>query len=213
MYDKTHIGLVDTHTEGDGRHNHINVLAQERVLVGTADSAFHSSMIGQGLNIIEAQHFGQFLDLLAAQAVDDARLALIGLNELDNLAVHVLALGPYLIVEVGAVERGFEDGGFGHAQVFLDIVLHLGRRRCCQGDDRTHTDAVDNGPDIAVFRAKIMTPLRDTVCLVHSIERDGHILQEGHVLFLGKRLGSDIQQFGAPAAHVIFHFLDGLLGE
>ena len=170
-------------------------------------------MVGQRLDVVEAQHLGQFLHLLAAQAIDDARLALVALDELDDLAVHVLGLGTHLIIKVGTVERRLEHGSAGHAQVLLDIMLHLGRRGRRQGDDRTHADAVDDRADIAVLRAEIVSPLRDTVCLVNGIERDGHIFQEGHIVFLGKRLGSDIQELGATVAHVFLHLLDGLLGE
>ena len=105
MDDKPHIGLVDTHTEGDGRYNHVNILAQESVLIVAAHRALHACMIGQRLDIVEAQHLGQFLDLLAAQAVDNARFALVGLDELDDLAIHVLGLGTHLIIQVGTVER------------------------------------------------------------------------------------------------------------
>ena len=92
-------------------------------------------------------------------------------------------------------------------------MLHLRRCGGRQCDDGTDTDAVDDRADVAVFRAEIMAPLRYTVSLVNSIERDGHILQEGHIILLGKRLGCDIQQLGTATAHVILHFFNRLLGE
>ena len=105
MDDKPHIGLVNTHTEGDGRHDNIDILAQEGILVCTAHRALHAGMIGQRLDVVETEHLGEFLHLFAAQTIDDARLSLVGLDELDDFTIHVFALGPHLVVEVGAVER------------------------------------------------------------------------------------------------------------
>ena len=49
--------------------------------------------------------------------------------------------------------------------------------------------------------------------LIDSIERDGHILQEGDILVLGQGLGCNVEELGAPAAHVVLDNLDGLLGQ
>ena len=104
MDDKPHVGFVDTHTEGNSRHDDIHVLTQESVLVGAANCTLHAGMIGQCLDIVKAQHLGKFLDLLAAEAIDNARLALVGLDELDDFTVHVLSLGTHLIIQVWTVE-------------------------------------------------------------------------------------------------------------
>ena len=186
MDDKPHIGFINAHAECDSRHNDIHILAQEGILIGATHGTLHAGMIRQRLDIVKTQDLGKFLYLLTAQAIDDARLALVSLNKLDDFAVHILGLGPYFIVQVRTVKRGLEHCSIGHAQVLLDIVLHLGRRRRRQGNDGTLADAVDDGTYIAILRAEIMSPLRDTVCLVNGIEGNGHVLQESHILLLSK---------------------------
>ena len=56
-----------------------------------------------------------------------------------------------------------------------------------------------------------MSPLRDTVSLVNSIEGDVCLFEEFHVLLLGQRFGGDIQQFCLARLHVGFHLVDGRL--
>ena len=65
-----HVGLVDTHAEGYGCHNHVDLFQQECVLVGRAGGCVHSSMIWEGLDVVDFQQFCKFLHFLAAEAVD-----------------------------------------------------------------------------------------------------------------------------------------------
>ena len=102
--DKSHIGLVNAHAEGDGRHNDVHILAEEGILVSTTHGTLHTGMVGQRLDVVEPQHLGEFLYLLAAQAIDDARLPFICLDKFDNLTIHVLGLGTNLIVKIGTIE-------------------------------------------------------------------------------------------------------------
>ena len=103
--DKAHVWLVNAHAEGDGRHNDVDLLEQELVLVLAAGGAVHACVIGQRLDAIDAQQLGKVLNTLATEAIDDARLAFIGLDKLNDVLVDVLGLGPNLVVEVGTVER------------------------------------------------------------------------------------------------------------
>ena len=104
MYDKAHVRFVNAHAEGDGRDNHVYLLEQELVLVLAACGTVHAGMVSQCLDAVDAQQLGQILDALAAQAIDDARLALVSLDEFDDVLVDVLGLGPHLVVEVRPVE-------------------------------------------------------------------------------------------------------------
>ena len=64
MDDVAHIRLVDTHTEGDGGHDDINLIHDEIVLRLCARRRIHASMIGTGIDVIGPQHLGQFLHFL-----------------------------------------------------------------------------------------------------------------------------------------------------
>ena len=92
------VRLVDAHAEGDGGHDHVDLLAQEGVLIGRTGRTVHAGMIGQCLHSVEFQHLGEFLDLAAAQAVDDTRLPLVGLGVAHEVDLDVLGLGPDLVI-------------------------------------------------------------------------------------------------------------------
>ncbi len=206
------IGLVDAHAEGDRSHDHVDPLHQEVVLIRGARGGVHAGVVGQRLDAVGYQQFGQLLHLLAAQAVDDAALALVLLDEADDVAVDVV-FGPDLVVEVRPVEGGLEDRGIAHAQILLDIHLHLRRGGGREGDQRGLADLVDDRADAAVLGAEIMPPLRDAVGLVDGVERNLDLAQKGHVVLLRQRLGSEIEQLGLAVQHVLTHLVDGRLVE
>ena len=210
--DIAHVGFVDAHAESDRRHDHLDALHQEVVLIGGARRRIHTGMVGQRPDAIGHEQLGQLLDLLAAQAVDDAALALVLLDETDDVVVDVV-LGPDFVVEVRAVERRFEDRGVGHAQILLDVELHLGRGRSRQGDQRRRANLVDDRPDAAVLRAEVVSPLRNAVRLVDGVERNLYLAQERHVVLLGERLGCEIEQFGLAVEHVLPNLRHGGLVE
>src|SRR5579859_3624890 len=167
-------------------------------------------MIGYRLYPIGDKHVGQLLRRLAIQRIDDATLALL----LDNIAddtfdgLILLYLGLDLIVEIAAVERRNENVGLPQSQILYNIAFYLGGSGGCQGDYRdVWVDLVHHLPQPAVFRAEIMTPLRDTMCFINGEKRDLQITEEFHILLLGKRLGCNIQHFGMTIEQILMDFL------
>ena len=136
------------------------------------------------------------------------RLPLLRLDIFDYILVDIRRLGAHLVVEVGPVERRLEDRGIEHAQVLLDIVLHLGGGSGREGDNGFYPYLVDDGSYAAILGTEVVPPLRDTVRLVDSIERDVYLTQKVDILFLGKRLGCDIQQFGFSRQYITLDLID-----
>ena len=101
----THIRFVNTHAESNSSHNHIDFFHKEIVLVLCSCGRIHSGMIGTGINPVRLKYFSKFLYFLPAQAIDDARLFRIILDELDNILIYVCSLGTYLIIKIRAIER------------------------------------------------------------------------------------------------------------
>ncbi len=130
-----------------------------------------------------------------------------------DVAVGVLVLRSDLVVKVLTVERGFEDGNIVHAEVFLDVVLHLRGCRGCEGYNGTRSDLVDYRSYAPVFRTEIVAPLRDAMGFVDGKERDLDRAQEVDVVFLGQRLGRNIEELGLARYYVIFYGIDGSLGQ
>ena len=210
---EAHVGLVDAHAEGDGGHNHVALLVQERVLVVDAHLLVEAGVVGAGAHVVHAQQLGNFLHLLAAQAVNDAGLALVLLHVLNQLLFGVV-LGAHLVVEIGAVEAGFEDAGVVHVQVFLDVQLHFGRGRGREGNNgHVAAQVVDDAANLAVLGPEVVAPLRDAVGLVDGHEADGAFQQELDGVVLGQAFGGHVEQAYFAAHHVFLHPLHLRFGQ
>ena len=204
--DEAHIGLVDAHAEGDGGHDDVDLLHEELVLVLLTRLAVEAGVVGQGADAVDGERLGQFLHLLAAEAVHDARLAWVLLDIFDDVLDDVFGLGSYFVIQIRAVERRLEDLGVHDLKVFHDVVLHLHRGGGGEGDDgEVVADGVDDGTQTAVFRTEVVAPFRDAVCLVDGDERDLEAAQELGGLVFGERLGCHIEQLGLAALQVFLH--------
>ena len=182
VYDEAHIGFIDTHTEGDRRYYHLHFLHQERILVGRTRGGIHTGMVRAGADTVHLQHLRQILHFLARQAIDDTALAFHPADETHQVFIHLFRLRSYFVIQVRTVETALENRGIQHAEVLLDIFLHFRRSRSRQRDDRRLTDTLHHTADLAVLRTEIMPPFRDTMRLIHGVERDLHALQEVHIL-------------------------------
>ena len=65
MYDEAHIRLVDSHAEGDGGHDDVDILHEEVVLCLRTQLRFQSGMVGCCLDIVGLEDFSQLLHLFA----------------------------------------------------------------------------------------------------------------------------------------------------
>ncbi len=175
-------------------------------------AGIHAGVIGQGLDSVHVEHFGHLLHLLAAEAVDDAALAGVLLDESDDLALHIL-LGPDLVVEVGPVEGGLEDPRIGDVEVLEDVLLHLLGGGGGEGDDRHALDVVEDRAQAAVLGAEVVAPLADAVSLVDGEEADLDVPQELGVLLLGEALGRHVEDLRAPFRDVLAHTERLVAGE
>ena len=159
MDHEAHIRLVDTHTEGDGSHDHVDVLHQEVILCLGTGGRIESGMISRSLDVICSEDSRQLFHLLARETVDDAALAWVLLDELDDILIHILRLRTYLVIEVRTIKRALELRGIHDTEVLLDIRTHLICSRGRECDNRSLSDLIHNRTDTTVLRAEVVTPL------------------------------------------------------
>ena len=103
------IRLVDAHAEGDGGNHDNAVLLQEGVLVARAGGLLHAGVIGERLDAVLTQVFGQFVGLAPRGAIDNAALPRMRFDEIPDL----LAAGrfrPHRQPQVRPVEAVDEQG-------------------------------------------------------------------------------------------------------
>ena len=132
-------------------------------------------------------------------------------NKHNNITVNILRFGAHLVVEIRAIKRTFKFQCVADTQVFLDVRPHFVCCCCCKRYNGRLADTQDGGPNIAIFGAKIMSPLRNTMRLVYSIERNLHRLQKFHILIFTQRLGCYIQKLRCTTSHVVHYLLYGRL--
>ena len=159
MDDEAHIGLVNTHAEGNGSHDDIDILHQEIILCLRTGSRIQTGMIGRSLDIVGLQHGSQFFHLFPGKTVDNTALIWMLLDKPDDILVNVLRLGTYLVIEVRTIEGTLELRSIDDAQIFLDITAHFIRRRCRQGYDGGLSYLVHDGTDTTVLWSEVVPPL------------------------------------------------------
>ena len=213
MYDVSNVGLVDTHAKGNRSNYHIDALHQEIVLRSSPLRRFHTGMIGTGTDGIGTQHLRQLLYTASAQAIDDAALASVLKHKARNILVHILRLGTDFVIKIRAIERALELRSIRNSQTLLDVGTHLVRCRCRQSNDGRTANLVYKRTNVTVLWAEIMAPLRNTMRLVNSIERNLRLGKETHILLLGQRLGSHIKQFRPSVNNVLLHHVNLRLGK
>ena len=65
MRDKTHVGFIDAHAEGDGGHHHnAFILLKARLMFGTRGGV-HACVVWQGAHALCLEPRGSFIDFFA----------------------------------------------------------------------------------------------------------------------------------------------------
>ena len=151
-------------------------------------------MVGKCLNTIDYKRFSEFLNPFSAEAINDTWFAGVLLDVFNNFLGYIIGLWPYFIVKIWTVEGWFEDFGFKHIKVLLNILLHFG----CRSGSKSHdwyilSDGFDNGAESAIFRAEIMPPFRNTVGFIDSVETDIDALEKLYVILFGQWFRRNIQ--------------------
>ena len=104
MYHKPHIGIVNAHSECNRGHDHVDALHEKVVLRLRSCGRVEAGMIGRRLYLVSQQHGRKFFHRLARQAVYNAALARMLLDEFDDLPVYIVRFLPYFVVEVRPIE-------------------------------------------------------------------------------------------------------------
>ncbi len=173
--------------------------AHEFVLRLLALFVGHPAVIGDAGDALLGEMRGDFLDVLARRAVDDAGLELP--DELrDALQLGGLALRRRDAErEIVARKAGDKHAGrlaaeFAEAELFDDVVAHFGRGRGGQGDDLRLAEIFERPFQPQIIGTEIVSPLRDAMRLVHRKQRDGQRRQRLDKPFALEPFGRDIDK-------------------
>ncbi len=155
--DEAHIGPVDPHPEGDGRHHHHCLPAAEP---GQRHPLLHGRQPGverhshQTLRLQPCRHS---LRLGPAAAIHDPGLALVpGEKGEQLLQLRGLSLGGD--VQVCPVKAGAEHLSVFHAERIKDVAPGPGVRGGGQGDARHAGERMAQPRQAAILRTELMPP-------------------------------------------------------
>ncbi len=119
-----HVGLVDTHAEGNGRDHDQPFLVEETPLVVRPGFRRQPGVIRQGRKALLAEQRGNFIDLLARQAVDDPRVGTALRQERQQLLAWLL-LGNDAVEDVRPIETGEKPFSILQVQAIDDFFAPL----------------------------------------------------------------------------------------
>ena len=193
MDDKAHVRLVDAHAKGDGGADHADLVAQEFLLVPGTLVGGESGVIGLGQDAVLGQFAGELLGRFAGLAIDDAALALPGLDVVEHLAVRA-GLGGDAIGQIRAVEAGDVARRILQMQLLDDVGPDALGGGGGQRHQRHAGKLVAKRRDLPVFRPEIMAPFADAMGLVDGEQVHVPFLQILEKAGQHQPLGGDIEQ-------------------
>ena len=126
MDDVAHVGLVDAHAEGDGRHHHGGVRLQELLEPGGAQMLVEAGVVGQRRHAGGNQRLGQLVDAVARAGVDHAGALRPLRHQLQHAAVALPALALGRQGQLGPREAVDELARVLQLQLGADVLAGAG---------------------------------------------------------------------------------------
>src|SRR5450830_722903 len=81
MCNKTHVGFVDPHAEGNGCHDYHAVFIDKTILVPSAHGCVQTGMIGKRWDASACKRGSGFIHFRARETVHDARVSSMALGD------------------------------------------------------------------------------------------------------------------------------------
>ena len=116
-----------------------------------------------------------------------------------------IPLGSNFVIQVLSVEAVFKKNGILHPEVFQYVKLHLRRCGSRKGNDGYAVNRFYDGSQPAVFRTKIMAPLRNTMGFINGKKTDFDATEKFNVFFFSEAFRRHEKNFGDPGHDVGFN--------
>lgn len=193
MDDEADIGFIDTHTEGIGSYHYLREGLHPLSLYHIAFLSVEASMIERGSNAIGYKPTGHLLGATTVADIDNARAA----HTADDTeeAPHLIGFAQDHIGQIRAEEAGLKKIRLAEKEPMLNIVDDSRGGCSRKGKHRDSRLQLTDGSHLEIRRAEIVAPLRDTVSLVDSDERDLHLAEMADKDRVSETFRGDVEQF------------------
>ena len=171
-------------------------------------SSGHARVIRPGAPAGVLQPLRQRIHFLARRAIDDAGLAAVPLEHVEDLRLHLRAR-EHAIHQVRPIERADQLLGVAQAELRDDVAPHARGRGRGVGVQADRRPALAQPRELAILGTEVVAPLADAVRLVDGDEADRarrQQIQEPIGAIADQPLGRDIQQLILALAHAARHF-------
>ena len=173
----------------------------ERLLGGLALLRRHAGVVGDDVDAALLQRRRQVVHVAAAQAVDDAGLAVVAVEDFADLFQQVVAR-QHAVGQVGPVEVADQDDGVAQGELGDDVAADLFGGGGGVGMDGGVGEELAEAGQHAIFGAEIVAPVADAVGLVDGEGVDADLLQHAVEVGLHQPFGRDEQQADVALAQV-----------
>ncbi len=197
-----HIGLVDTHSKGDRRHDDLRFVVDEGFLPPGAFVVAQSGVVRRAAVAELLQRACQRFGLGSTDAINQSGLITMPIDHRNDLIDRLAAFGD-VIDKVGTKKISHQDLGIAKPQRGGDFFLDGGCRGCGVSVHRDVAESIPQHSQFPILRAKIVSPDADAVSFVDGKITDTLAGQKLQHLRPDQCLWGQIQQSATTAANLI----------
>ena len=193
MDDEADVRFIDPHAEGDGRANHLHLIAQKKFLVFRSLLVWEARVVSLRGEPFFRKALGEALARFTTLAVDDAAFPLSVFEKLDDL-LRGRVFVQHAVGQVCTVETADEGVRVRELELLDDVLPHTARGGGGERHEGNIGQLFAELRDLPILGAEIVAPLGDAVRFVDGDELDIPLPQ-----FLQKRrhhqpLRGDVEQ-------------------
>ena len=163
---KSHIRFVDAHAKRDRCAHDSHFVTQKRLLIPRAIFGIEPRVIRHRRMTSSRQRLGEQFSCLARLAIHNPRIGRHARGNLDDLlgsSILATRLGLNAIHQIRSIEAREKHLRIAQAQLSHNVIAHA--LSCCRRErnDGRVRKRVARRSDLAILRAKVMTPFADAV--------------------------------------------------
>ena len=213
MDDERNILFVNSHPERARRRNDPHISPDKRRLGSLAFSRRQSRMIAGRSAATLFQQAEHFFRVLMGGTIYNPAFTLLLFQRIQQRPVFI-GRGLLCKKQVGPVKASGDHGRAIQSQAFDHILPHPGRSRCRKGRiQRPLRQRLHKTGDFQVSGTEIVSPLGNAMGFVHHYKVRRILSGKTDKELVLQPFRGKIQQFVNAPAHIIQHFVIGMLAH